>query len=990
MKQKIIQSLVMALSSLVLLGCGGSSDNNDDPKVTLTGTGYYVDSAVAGVEYVCGTKSGTTDSSGEFVFDIGSGCVFKVAGVTLRETSSDKLKDKVTIFENNETVARFLQSIDNDGNTSNGIQIDAKILNTLTNALKEHNSENKIPQDDTLTNVVDKVKEVPEFKGDVKSKEEVKAHLDKTEATLLKDELSGKTFYFRDKGDTKEIKFNADVTTLTITTVTGSNTEGNGEERIKLENNRVLLLDDGNRYIMLNDKKADYLMIDFYLPNGEKDGDTGRLYFDKAKAESSNSDSSTPSTDTPSNINIVDLLAGKTVYIVHQHIIESSSFNADMSVITWENVYGEGEEGQELGDKGTVPVSVADNKIIVDGDEPLWVIEDNIDYIVFTYGTTDTAKAYKDLEKAKAYYESMKSGLDTPAPTTTDFQSEIAGKTFYHIDNELIKEIKINADITTMTVTTIVGSNTDGNGEQSVKFENNKIVLLDEDNMYMTLNQKTIDYLLLDFYSPDGIKGDDGRFYFDLAKAEADLASGGTTSTTTDFKSEIAGKTFYILDMDNGVSIIKTIIFNSDVTIISGTKIDGTKSISLVDNKLILLDDDNMYFMLKEKTTDYLLLDFYSHDGIKDGDDRFYFDKAKAEVSLSGGGSGQTANIDPSILAGKTFYFVSELMVESDTFNEDMTLVTWENIYGVGDSNKVLGNKGTSSFHVEDNKAIFDKGGYFHIQEMTDTFVIFWDGTKQMKYYLNLDEAKAVYESMKSGSTSTTTPTGTDFKAELAGKTFYFIDNQLIKEIKFNADLTTMTFTPVVSYDNDNWEHKTKYEDNKLILLDADNKYFVFNEKKADYLLLDVYSSNESKIETNMFYFDKAKAEASLNGGGSTPDAVVVPTTIPVTQDMLDGKKFYFTSEEETYTEYRLWTFENGVLSNRGQNKSSSTVRTSTDTYTLSDGKILVNDESKGIVMGIVLNRTDSNAWYTSIPSPDGPNNKVMYLTKPSNYPAEL
>jgi len=876
MKQKIIQSLVMALSSLVLLGCGGSSDNNDDPKVTLTGTGYYVDSAVAGVEYVCGTKSGTTDSSGEFVFDIGSGCVFKVAGVTLRETSSDKLKDKVTIFENNETVARFLQSIDNDGNTSNGIQIDAKILNTLTNALKEHNSENKIPQDDTLTNVVDKVKEVPEFKGDVKSKEEVKAHLDKTEATLLKDELSGKTFYFRDKGDTKEIKFNADVTTLTITTVTGSNTEGNGEERIKLENNRVLLLDDGNRYIMLNDKKADYLMIDFYLPNGEKDGDTGRLYFDKAKAESSNSDSSTPSTDTPSNINIVDLLAGKTVYIVHQHIIESSSFNADMSVITWENVYGEGEEGQELGDKGTVPVSVADNKIIVDGDEPLWVIEDNIDYIVFTYGTTDTAKAYKDLEKAKAYYESMKSGLDTPAPTTTDFQSEIAGKTFY------------------------------------------------------------------------------------------------------------------ILDKDDGVSIIKTVIFNNDVTIISGTKIDGTKSISLVDNKLILLDDDNMYFMLKEKTTDYLLLDFYSHDGIKDGDDRFYFDKAKAEVSLSGGGSGQTANIDPSILAGKTFYFVSELMVESDTFNEDMTLVTWENIYGVGDSNKVLGNKGTSSFHVEDNKAIFDKGGYFHIQEMTDTFVIFWDGTKQMKYYLNLDEAKAVYESMKSGSTSTTTPTGTDFKAELAGKTFYFIDNQLIKEIKFNADLTTMTFTPVVSYDNDNWEHKTKYEDNKLILLDADNKYFVFNEKKADYLLLDVYSSNESKIETNMFYFDKAKAEASLNGGGSTPDAVVVPTTIPVTQDMLDGKKFYFTSEEETYTEYRLWTFENGVLSNRGQNKSSSTVRTSTDTYTLSDGKILVNDESKGIVMGIVLNRTDSNAWYTSIPSPDGPNNKVMYLTKPSNYPAEL
>ena len=342
--------------------------------------------------------------------------------------------------------------------------------------------------------------------------------------------------------------------------------------------------------------------------------------------------------DTVSDINIVDLLAGKTVYIVHQHIIESSSFNADMSVMTWENVYGEGQEGQELGNKGTISISVTDNKVIVGGSDTFWVIEDNLDYIVITDGT-DTVKSYKDLEKAKAYYESMKSGLDTPAPTTTDFQSEIAGKTFYHIDNELIKEIKINADITTMTVTTIVGSNTDGNGEQSVKFENNKIVLLDEDNMYMTLNQKTIDYLFLDFYSPDGIKGDDGRFYFDLAKAEADLASGGTTSTTTDFKSEIAGKTFYDLDIADG--LIKEIKFNADITTISmitvvGSDTDGNgvQSIKFENEKVIFLSD-NSYALMGEKTADYLTLLLYDSLSLLVDTKILYFDLAKAEADLT-------------------------------------------------------------------------------------------------------------------------------------------------------------------------------------------------------------------------------------------------------------------------------------------------------------------------------------------------------------------
>lgn len=62
-KQYIKLSLIPLVISPLLVGCGGSS------TTASIGTGTYVDSAVEGVTYSCGTQSGVTDKNGTFHFE---------------------------------------------------------------------------------------------------------------------------------------------------------------------------------------------------------------------------------------------------------------------------------------------------------------------------------------------------------------------------------------------------------------------------------------------------------------------------------------------------------------------------------------------------------------------------------------------------------------------------------------------------------------------------------------------------------------------------------------------------------------------------------------------------------------------------------------------------------------------------------------------------------------------------------------------------------
>ncbi len=119
-----------------LIGCGGGSDSDTNtggtnPTPAATGTAYYIDSAVSGVNYTCGAQEGITGADGSFTFETGASCTFYLGDMELRGVDAGLLVDGVSVYETDMEIARILQSLDSDGDPENGITIDAEIVAAL-------------------------------------------------------------------------------------------------------------------------------------------------------------------------------------------------------------------------------------------------------------------------------------------------------------------------------------------------------------------------------------------------------------------------------------------------------------------------------------------------------------------------------------------------------------------------------------------------------------------------------------------------------------------------------------------------------------------------------------------------------------------------------------------------------------------------------------------------------------------------------------------
>ena len=115
----------------------GGTDNNSDNQGTAK-TGIFLDSAVEGIDYTSGTLSGQTDGSGKFEYYEGSDVSFTVGGVSLGTTKGASTLTPVELVEgaNSDTdsvvnIARFLQTLDADGDPSNGITITPAVSKSL-------------------------------------------------------------------------------------------------------------------------------------------------------------------------------------------------------------------------------------------------------------------------------------------------------------------------------------------------------------------------------------------------------------------------------------------------------------------------------------------------------------------------------------------------------------------------------------------------------------------------------------------------------------------------------------------------------------------------------------------------------------------------------------------------------------------------------------------------------------------------------------------
>jgi hypothetical protein len=198
MKKTTFSSLLLATLLLSACGSGGSSSTTDNTTSNLSNnsnrptevvekaTGYYVDEAVEGVGYKCGKEEGNTSINGAFIFEKNKNCTFYLGDIKLREINSSILhEDNITILEDNETVARMLQSFDKDGNASNGIQLNHKLIQEI---LKENHID-EIPQDDAVLGmVIDELKvKDRNFTGRVIGHDEANEHLNETKENLQRE-----------------------------------------------------------------------------------------------------------------------------------------------------------------------------------------------------------------------------------------------------------------------------------------------------------------------------------------------------------------------------------------------------------------------------------------------------------------------------------------------------------------------------------------------------------------------------------------------------------------------------------------------------------------------------------------------------------------------------------------------------------------------------------------------------------------------------------
>ncbi len=149
MKAKFIGSISL-IAIMALTGCDSSSnsssgsDNSSASATTTptsqTKTGYFIDSAVAGLDYNTSSGlSGTTDKFGKFEFKSNDRVTFSIGDLVLGNVKpSGKVVTPNDIADSNETatkVLQILQSLDSDKNATNGIEISADVKKQINESL---------------------------------------------------------------------------------------------------------------------------------------------------------------------------------------------------------------------------------------------------------------------------------------------------------------------------------------------------------------------------------------------------------------------------------------------------------------------------------------------------------------------------------------------------------------------------------------------------------------------------------------------------------------------------------------------------------------------------------------------------------------------------------------------------------------------------------------------------------------------------------------
>ncbi|MBL4796681.1 MAG: DUF1566 domain-containing protein [Oleispira sp.] len=180
--------LFFLCSISILTACsGGSSEDNDSPDVDVVEkSGQLIDSTLAGVTYQTPTYSGITDSEGRYSYLEGELVTFTIGGVSLGgAVSAGPLLTPLDLLGATHptdpaavNMMIFLQSIDEDGDPSNGIVISQASQDLAADLSLDFSSLTFI---DDVTTVVDLV---TEGENTVVSSEDALTHFFETYSEL--------------------------------------------------------------------------------------------------------------------------------------------------------------------------------------------------------------------------------------------------------------------------------------------------------------------------------------------------------------------------------------------------------------------------------------------------------------------------------------------------------------------------------------------------------------------------------------------------------------------------------------------------------------------------------------------------------------------------------------------------------------------------------------------------------------------------------------
>ena len=126
---------------LVLFSCSKEEETNQKVEVDSSRQGVFIDSPVSGLYYETETHSGFTDGNGKYNYEEGETVTFYIGDIKLGSAKASEELTPLSITSTSDAtletlevqnIAALLQTLDLDGDATNGITIDEEVVEALS------------------------------------------------------------------------------------------------------------------------------------------------------------------------------------------------------------------------------------------------------------------------------------------------------------------------------------------------------------------------------------------------------------------------------------------------------------------------------------------------------------------------------------------------------------------------------------------------------------------------------------------------------------------------------------------------------------------------------------------------------------------------------------------------------------------------------------------------------------------------------------------